>query len=427
MSTEPAETPSEAQLVRQGRKKFLAMAVTYSLGAFNDNFFKQAAALLAVRAMLEHVQGVATILFTLPFILLAAQAGWLADRFPKRSVIIAAKCLEVSAMILGALGLWWMDWTLILLMVTLMGVHSTIFGPSLNGSIPELYPASYVTRANAHMKVATTAAILLGYGVAGFLLGVPGDWSGVPLGRVLVAAGALTVAGIGLASAIGCPKRPAADPRVPFPWAGPWHTLQVLWEIRRDRLLAVTIVLDAFVWFLGAMQLQLTNVLGLVQLKATDPQTSLLMVAEMVGLAAGGILAGRLAMRIAWQRLLAPSATALGLGLVAMIVLQASGQGWVTAAGLLLFTGLTGGLMLIPLESFIQVRTRPEDRGSVIAAGNFAAFIGILIAGGVYLLFYPPGSEATAAWAPSQVLCGLGGLTLLVAMGVYLALKGVKE
>lgn len=65
-------------------KAFGAMATTYCLGVFNDNFFKQAAMLLAVAAGLNHLQGWAAILFALPFILFAAQGGWCADRFPKK-------------------------------------------------------------------------------------------------------------------------------------------------------------------------------------------------------------------------------------------------------------------------------------------------------------------------------------------------------
>ena len=81
------------------------MAVTYFFGVFNDNFFKQAALLLAVSAGLSGLQGLATILFSLPFILFSAHGGWLADHFPKRQVIISVKVLELVAMAIGAYGL----------------------------------------------------------------------------------------------------------------------------------------------------------------------------------------------------------------------------------------------------------------------------------------------------------------------------------
>ena len=54
----------DRKLIRAARGKFLAMAGAYSLGTFNDNFFKQAASLLAVAAGLSHLQGWAAALLS---------------------------------------------------------------------------------------------------------------------------------------------------------------------------------------------------------------------------------------------------------------------------------------------------------------------------------------------------------------------------
>ena len=121
------------QQIRRARGKFIAMAVTYSLGVFNDQFFKQAAFLMAIAAGRKEIQGYATIIFSLPYIVFAAYAGWMADRFSKRHVVIGAKVLELAAMICGAIGILSGNWTLILLMVGLMGLQSAIFAPALNG------------------------------------------------------------------------------------------------------------------------------------------------------------------------------------------------------------------------------------------------------------------------------------------------------
>src|SRR5512140_1817175 len=141
--TNICKTDSEMSLkerIRKARGKFAAMAGTYFVGVFNDNFFKQTAMLMAVAAGRSSLQGYATIIFTLPFIVFAAHAGWCADRFSKRSVVIAAKALELTAMIFGALGVFYGNWVLILVMLGIEGVQATIFSPAINGSIPELYP-----------------------------------------------------------------------------------------------------------------------------------------------------------------------------------------------------------------------------------------------------------------------------------------------
>ncbi len=57
------KTQQDMQEIRSARSRFIAMAATYFLGVFNDNFFKQAALLLAVVAGLSGLQGKATMLF----------------------------------------------------------------------------------------------------------------------------------------------------------------------------------------------------------------------------------------------------------------------------------------------------------------------------------------------------------------------------
>ena len=141
-----------------------ASAATYGLGVFNDSIFRQSAMLIALTPgeSLEHMQGRIMLIFTLPYILFAWVAGWLADRFPKRRVVIGAKALELLAMTFGAVGIWSGNWWFLIPTAFVMGLQSCLFSPALNGSIPELYPSVYVTKANARLKVVTTVAILGG-------------------------------------------------------------------------------------------------------------------------------------------------------------------------------------------------------------------------------------------------------------------------
>ena len=119
---------------------FIAMATAFGLGVFNDNFFKQAALLIAVAIGRSAMQGWATAIFSLPFLVFAAQAGWLADRFPKRNIVISAKLLELAAMICGAIGICLpqISIPLVLIMLGVMGIQATIINPALNASIAEL-------------------------------------------------------------------------------------------------------------------------------------------------------------------------------------------------------------------------------------------------------------------------------------------------
>lgn len=103
--------------IRAARGKFAAMAATYCLGVFNDSFFRQSAMLIAVAAGLKDIQGCVMAIFTLPYLLFAAPAGWLADRFSKRHVLICAKVLELIAMLGGAVAICVGNWPFILAIV----------------------------------------------------------------------------------------------------------------------------------------------------------------------------------------------------------------------------------------------------------------------------------------------------------------------
>jgi len=402
------------QQVRRARASFVAMAGTYSLGVFNDNFFKQAAMLLAVGASLKHYQGWMLLLFTGPFVVLAAPAGWLADRFAKRHIVIAAKGLEMLAMICGAVGLLTGSWPLIIAMVCAMGFQSCIFSPSLNGSIPELYPASYVTTANGVLKVFVTVAIMAGFAVAGLVLDRPGEVLGLPAGRFLVAIIALCVAGAGFAASFGVPYRPPTMHNGrQFPWWGPWNTMRTVAECFRDRLLGLTIVADMFVWFVGSMEVLVINVLGKEQLGYSDSETSGMLVAQLGGLAIGGLLAGKLASGPRWHRVLAPAAMGLaaGMGLVSVAALLGEPVRYFGLLAGLAFAGVCGGLFMVPCESFVQVRPPADKRGAVISAANFMVFIGIMASA-------PLANLLNEYVRPSVSFAMLGGLSLLAAAGL---------
>lgn len=397
--------------VGQGRKYFVAMAATYFLGAFNDNFFKQTALLLAVCVGLNQLQGVATILFAVPFILFSAGAGWLADHYSKKQVVIAVKLLELVAMLIGAWGLLTLNWTAILAMVFLMAFQSTLFGPAINGSIPELYPAVYVTKANAQLKLVTTLAILMGIALAGFALDQGAAQNVFYHGRQLVAVGAVGVALIGVMCSLGVVKRPAQTRRAPFPWLGPWHSLCDFWQLRHDPPLFLALIGDAFFYFLASLVVLVINTLGIQQLGYSASLTSLLSVAMMAGICVGSFLAARWTSVSRWTHILAPSAVGMGLGLLACGLVPLCP---VKVQLPLLFVALTiaggcGGLFIIPQSSFIQVRPAANQRGKVIAVGNFGAFIGILLSGQLFSLL-----DAMVMPGVSMMICG--GMSLAAGL-----------
>ena len=411
------------QQVGRARGKFIAMASTYCLGVFNDSFYRNGAMLMAVAAGQERMQGAVMVVFTVPYLLFAAPAGWLADRFSKRQVVIGAKALELVAMGLGAVGIVTGNWWFVLVMAFVMGSQSCLFSPALNGSIPELYPKEYVVTANAVLKVVVTASILLGVSASGAALAVATPWlGGVPAGRWIVAGGVVVIAGLGVLMSFGVPRRPAADPKAPFPWTGPLKTLEELHRISRDSLLALIIVVDAFAWFVGSVIIQTVNLLAMKQFGLGEAMAGYMNAAEMAGIAIGGVFAARVARGERWHRVLAPAALLMGalMGLMALVPMLPAGLRLPGVFALLGATGLAGGALLIPCESFIQVRAKPHRKGAVLAAANFIIFTGLVLSG-------PVANELNERLRPTSVFGVLAVMSVVLGGVLMLALPGRRR
>ncbi len=408
------------QYVRRVRGKFAAMAGVYFMGVFNDNFFKQAALLIAIGQGKNYLQGYAIVVFTVPFILFAAWAGYCADRFSKHDVIVFSKFFELAAMLVGAVGIYFVNWPCIFAMLFMMGLQSTLFGPALNGSLPELYPSQHVPKANAFLRIFSTAAILFGIACAGFALDRSGEFDGVPAGRVWVAAACVLIGVAGVIVSFFVPRFAPAAPNIKFPFSGPVQTVRTWISLKHDKLLGLAIIGNTFFWFTGSLQMLVINNLGKDYLGFSDTLTSFLVVAELVGIAVGGLISTRLVRSKAWYKLLVPCAMGMAVLMAATWAVQWVPQS-VTVYYLVIVLGLLGtsaGIYLIPLVSFIQTRSAPERRGEIIAASGCACFCGILVAGPVlvvldWLKFTPPTDFAVMglfaacfAWAMNRVLGG---------------------
>src|SRR3989337_280279 len=92
-------------------RRFLPLFATQFLGAFNDNLYKSAMVILATYAIYSDetkeatFNGIAGGLFILPFFLLSALAGQLADAGDKARIIRIVKTAEILIMMVGAAGL----------------------------------------------------------------------------------------------------------------------------------------------------------------------------------------------------------------------------------------------------------------------------------------------------------------------------------
>lgn len=398
------------------------MVAAYALGTFNDNFFKQTVLFLAIAVGSESIQSLGAILFAVPFIACSAWAGWLADRIPKRRVMIWAKVIEVAAAFVGALSLCFMSFVGMLAMIFLMATQSTLFSPAINGSIPENFSSSGVPAANAILKMSTTASVLCGIALSGMVLDIslPGLSSlwGVPFGHLAASAVVVLTAVFGLIAVLFLPKsRGAAPATAPFPWLGAWDSLRHTNEFyKADRLLLLALCAEAFFYFMGALAVLIINNLGMIEYHLSKTHTSYLSAALMVGICLGSLAASRIqAMR--WHRSFFPAGLLMGgsfLAIPAISFLPQSVQ-MMAFLGLFVFTGAGGGFFLIPTVSFIQIRPPENARGKTLGVSNFLSFCGVALSG----TFFWPLSHLTPSWG----LAACGGITFSFLALMFLGLR----
>ncbi len=425
------------------KKNFMAMLAIYFFGVFNDNFFKQVIMILTIYIGFTQLQGMVAIIFTAPYLVIAAIAGWLADKYSKRKVMVSAKFLEFIAMIFGAIGLFLfhpghslfsLSWILMLIMLGIMGLQSSIFSPSLNATIPEIFPHNWVTKANGRVKAVSTLGILFGIACAGFILdhkisiiGFEGillpnvkkllvDHYSLHQKLISVALLLLIFAFLGFFISFFTPKTKAAQTKERFPWAGPFRSLKDIYGLRKDYLLNISVWATTFFWFLGMLQILILNEMGLKQFSWGEGQTSLLLVAQMLGVAIGAFIAGYFSKGKTWYKVLIPALWLITIFFFLMSLLPyfAEPLRYILALFFICMAGVGGGLYIIPLESYIQIHPKADQKGKVIAASNFLSFAFLSLSGIIYMVFVKLGFSPTKDFMVVSIFSFLVLLTLFL-------------
>ena len=363
------------------RRGFWALIVTQFQGAFSDNALKWLVVSIITgmgfsNDKRDQLVGVVGALFALPFILFSMAGGYFADRFSKRSVTIGIKVFEIIVMLLALTGLAGNRLYFAIVCIFLMEVHSAIFGPSKYGLLPELLPESRLSWGNGVLELGTFVAIIGGTVAGGWLCSTFAGrqvWSGV----VLVA-----LAVLGLLISFGISQVPAADPaRVFRP-----NFLTDLWQqvkvIRKDRILWLATLGNAYFCTLGALLQFLIVIYAKDVLNISDPRPgTYLQAATAIGIGLGSYAAGYLSGGKIEYGL-------IPLGSVGMTILAAllgqRGLSFAAVAVDLSLLGFFGGFFIVPIAALLQHRPDKASKGGVLAAANLLSFVGVFVASGVY-------------------------------------------
>src|SRR6266851_1223464 len=366
-------------------RRFLPLFVTQFLGALNDNFFKNALVILVTYRLAEEaglngqiLVTAAAGLFILPFFLFSATAGFLADKFEKRQLILAVKTAEIVFMAIAVAGFTSGHVALLLTVLFLMGVHSTFFGPIKYGILPAHLAPDELLAGNALIEAGTFLAILVGTILGGILILTPA-------GFAIVSAGLLAVAVAGLAAAFFIPPAlpPSPELRIRLNFlADTWDMLGYAWR-RRELLLAMLGI--SWFWLVGATFLNQFANLAKDIVGADENVFTLFLVAFVIGIALGSLLCNKLLAGTVSTRLVPLGALGISLFTIDLYYASAAlapagallgiggflGQptGW-RIVGDLVLIAICGGVFIVPLYTFLQAHSEESHRSRIIAANN---------------------------------------------------------
>ena len=219
---------------------FQGLLWTNWLTAINDNVFRWFVIGVGKNAfdVTQHswVVMIGTALFVAPYFLFASPAGWLADRFEKRNVIIGCKVLEIVVMALGIVSVLIGSFYMLLATVFLMGLQSTLFAPAKVGTIPELLDEGQISSGNGIFNLATLSATVIGMVIgAGLADYTSGGQDNIHIAAITM----IGIAVVGTLLSLLVRTLPAANPNVDFPktrWseavAGFFQKFRMGWLVR---------------------------------------------------------------------------------------------------------------------------------------------------------------------------------------------------
>ena len=420
MASEPISGPAQlteaAQSERLLSKSFQGLLYTQFLGATNDNILRWLVIGVGKQYVTESQVGwvltAGTAAFVLPYLLLAAPAGFLADRFGKNRVIVACKLAEIVIMAGAIAGILSGSVAAMLLVLALMGSQSALFGPSKLGSIPEMLSASKISSANGLIGLTTVLATTVGAAVGMWLADATGE-----RGRERWWLSALVLIGVAVAgwlTSLLIARLPAANPTRKFPWdlvRQTWRDLKALAHSRDMLRVALGVM---FFWSLGAMAQLNIDQFAFEGGATRQTQVTPLLVALVVGVGLGSVLAGLWSSGRVELGILPLGAGGLAFSALMLFTVEGTlinpGQHWtasyVGACSLLFLLGCSAGLFDVPLAAYMQHRSPVKQRGSILAASNFLTFGGMLVAALAFGAMRSPMLPGSFEQLPEGVISG---------------------
>lgn len=418
-------------------RRFLPLFVTQLLNAFNDNLFKNAMVLFVVYQVYQSEQqgaqfsAIASAIFILPFFVLSAIAGQLADMSDKARIIRMVKAAEIGIMLVGGAGLFlaWQGTLITTLAVPLMliallgmGVHSTFFGPIKYAILPQHLHEDEVLAGTGLVEAGTYIAILAGTIVAGW---IEVEWA---------AAGVLATAIVGYFTSRQVPPAPPQGAVEPLDFHFIRASIDLVKRTAHDKRVFLAIMAISFFWTVGTVLFIQFPPLAKHVLHANKEVASLFLVVFSVGVAIGSmsvnaLLKGTVSARYSPASVLVMAAFVVVFFMICRQWPQLPEGSLYDTAGFiamplaiplllsLLGIAVAGGMFVVPLYAFLTTFVDKTQTSRTIAANNIVNS-GAMVAGSLMA----SGLSAAGVTIVNQVLLS----AVMCLYSAHLARKLVK-
>jgi acyl-[acyl-carrier-protein]-phospholipid O-acyltransferase/long-chain-fatty-acid--[acyl-carrier-protein] ligase len=318
----------------------------------------------------------------LPYILFFSTAGYISDRFSKEVVMrySALFAVGITAMITASyyFGEFWLAFGLTLLLAT----QSAIYSPAKYGYIRELLGDSRVVVGNSWVQATTIVAILFGTLFYSILFEtLLGDFETekeilqflVPIGFLLFTASIFE-----FILSFKLPKKRAGErsnrPKIS-------ETLKPIFENRE--------ILNSILFL--ALFFSIAQVILVVFgafIKANLKETNTIVVQGLMALSGIGIVIGSaISGKLFSKKLELKTVHFAFFTIVILVILIPFANSTFLFALIFLSFGISGGLIVVPLNSYIQLHSNSENMGKVLASNNLIQNIFMISFLGITTLF----------------------------------------
>ncbi len=387
---------------------FLSLITTQLFGAANDNILKGVLIYMVIDGawagqLGSGGQGIVSVCFTVPFILLSGYAGQFADHNSKRYVSVMVKVLEFPISLIGLLGFWLGNFWITLLALIALTCQSAFFGPAKYGMISELVPSRELSRANGTINMMTNIAVIVGTLSAGVIADAYSplpDAQGVAQDGMLWLPGAvmLVIAVAGLVSVLFLPPLEPGDRTLKYNF-NPFATyVSVIKEMFGTPVMMVMFAWGYFYFLAGLALLILPEYTVVLQsYKVSRAEVSVLLGVMGVAIGVGCGLCGLISGGAIRPRLIPIG----GAGLTLFFLLLGLIPPWLPdlrpmwrvlaspISALVFGAGVSAGFYIVPLQALVQRLSPDNERGRFLGTANGIAFAFLTLASLLYWAIRP--------------------------------------